>query len=132
MEGMKNTHRFLQLVLVGALAILLNACATYPRSGSEALVGTWTNSLGTVWTIKANGTFDVDLKHHGQRDAWGKWTVDGDTATFVRTGGIKPKGCGGPGVYKFSRVDENSLQFTFVSDKCKLRIKNVTQPWKRK
>jgi hypothetical protein len=24
------------------------------------------------------------------------------------------------------------LQFTLVSDKCKLRIKNVTQPWKRK
>ena len=93
-----------------------------------ALVGTWRNSLGTVWAIKANGTFDVDLTHRGRREAWGTWTVQGDQATFQRTGGINPKGCNGPGVYKFTRTGD-SLQFALVSDKCKLREKNVLQPW---
>jgi len=101
----------------------------FQESGQSALVGTWTNSLGTVWAIKADGTFDVDLKHHGRRDAWGTYTVQGDQATFQRTGGVKPKGCEGPGVYKFKRTDD-TLQFTLVSDKCKLRQKNVLQPWK--
>ena len=110
----------------------LGACATYPKSGQSALVGTWTNSFGTVWTIKSDGTFDVDLKHKGHRDAWGTWTVSGDQVTLQRTGGIKPRSCEGPGTYKFARTDKDSLQFTLVSDKCKLRIKNVTQPWKHK
>ena len=56
-----KTQRFLPIVLAGIVLMLLNACATYPKSGQSALVGTWTNSLGTVWTIKADGSFDVDL-----------------------------------------------------------------------
>lgn len=131
-SSMKIQLSLLRIVLIGFGLVLLNACATYPKSGQGALVGTWTNSLGTVWMIKADGTFDVDLKHQGKRDAWGAYTVSGDTVTLQRTGGINPKGCKGPGVYKFSRTDQDSLQFTLVSDKCKLRIKNVTQPWKRK
>ena len=117
--------------LAGAL-LLLGACASHQKSGSGALVGTWVNSLGTVWTIRADGMFDVDLDKDGKRDAWGKWSVDGDKVTFVRKGGIKPKGCDGSGVYRFSRTGEDTLQFTLVEDKCKVRIKNVTQPWKRK
>jgi len=122
----------LRILFASVIVASLGACAIYPRSGQSALVGTWTNSFGTVWTIKSDGTFDVDLKHHGKRDAWGTWTVSGDRVTLQRTGGIKPKGCEGPGVYKFARTDKDSLQFTFVNDKCKLRIKNVTQPWKHK
>ena len=115
------------LAVVGVA--LISACAMFQESGQSALVGTWTNSLGTVWAIKADGTFDVDLKHHGKRDAWGTYTVQGDQATFERTGGIHPKGCDSPGVYKFKRTDQG-LQFTLVSDKCKLREKNVLQPWR--
>jgi hypothetical protein len=129
---MKIQLSLLRIVLIGFGLVLLNGCATYPKSGQGALVGTWTNSLGTVWMIKADGTFEVDLKHQGKRDAWGTYTVSGETVTLQRTGGINPKGCKGPGVYKFSRTDQDSLQFTLVSDKCKLRIKNVTLPWKRK
>lgn len=127
-----KTQRLSQILAAGILLILLNACASYPKSGSEALVGTWTNSVGTVWMINADGMFDVDLDKDGKRDAWGKWSVKGDTVTFMRKGGIKPKGCDGKGVYHFSRTGEDTLQFTLVKDTCKLRIKNVTLPWKRK
>jgi hypothetical protein len=117
-------------VVLAATAIgLLAGCAMFQGGGQSAVVGNWTNSLGTVWIIRADGTFDVDLKHHGKRDAWGTYTVQDDQATFQRTGGINPKGCDGPGVYKFNRTDD-TLQFTLVSDKCKLRQKNVLQSWK--
>jgi len=115
-------------VCVILAATLLGGCAWFQATEKNELVGTWTNALGTVWAIKADGTFDVDLTHHGKREAWGSWTVQGDQASFQRTGGINPKGCDGPGVYKFKRT-EQGLQFTLVSDKCKLREKNVLQPW---
>jgi len=121
-RGMKK-----QISVVTAVA-LIGGCAMFEQTGQSALVGTWTNSLGAVWAIKADGTFDVDLKHHGKRDAWGTYTVQGDQATFQRTGGLRPKGCEGPGVYKFKRTDD-TLQFTLVSDQCKLRQKNVLQSW---
>jgi hypothetical protein len=125
---MKNEISFRIVVAAAALA-LLGGCAMFQESGQSSLVGTWTNSIGTVWAIKADGTFDVDLKHHGRRDAWGTYTVQNDQVTLQRTGGAKPKGCDGPGVYKFSRTDD-TLQFTLVRDKCKLRQKNVLQSWK--
>jgi hypothetical protein len=122
----------LRLLLAGIVVAIVAACATHPPSGAPALAGTWTNSLGSVWMIKGDGTFDVDLKHHGERDAWGTYTVEGDTVTLMRVGGVNPKGCEGKGVYKFNRPDKDSLQFTLVSDDCKLRRKNVTLPWHRK
>jgi hypothetical protein len=127
-RGMKKQIS-LRIVLAGTALALLGGCAMFERTGQSAVVGTWTNSLGTVWAIKADGTFEVDLKHHGKRDAWGTYTVQGDQITIQRTGGLNPKGCNGPGVYKFNRTDD-TLQFTLVSDKCKLREKNVLQPWK--
>ena len=124
-RGMKKQ---ISVVLAVTAAALLGGCAMFEQTGQSALVGTWTNSLGTVWAIKADGTFDVDLKHHGRRDAWGTYTVEGDQVTLRRTGGVKPKGCEGPGVYQFKRTND-TLQFTLVSDQCKLRQKNVQQPW---
>ena len=118
----------LQVVLVVTALALFGGCAMFQSTEQNALVGTWTNSMGTVWAINADGTFQADLTHHGKREAWGTWTVQGDQATFQRTGGINPKECNGPGVYKFKRTDQG-LQFTLVSDKCKLRKKNVLQPW---
>jgi hypothetical protein len=120
--------KHLSVFLAVTAVALLGGCAMFQKSGESTLAGTWTNTLGTVWAIKADGTFDVDLTHHGKREAWGTWSVQGDQATFQRTGGINPKGCDGPGVYKFKRTDQG-LQFTFVSDKCKLRKKNILQPW---
>jgi hypothetical protein len=122
----------LRLIFTSALIALVNGCATAPSSGPAALAGTWTNSLGTVWTMTADGTFDVDLHHDGTRDVWGTYTVNGDTVTIQGTGGKTPKGCKGPGVYKFSRPDGNTLTFTLVSDTCRDRKKNVLLAWRQK
>src|SRR5436309_5435811 len=128
MPAMKIQHTF-HAILAGVLLMLVNACVTTPRSGPAALAGTWTNSLGTVWTIKSDGTFDVV---NPKRHIWGKYTVASDTITIQETGGKAAKGCKSPGVYKFSRPNENTLTFTMVNDACKERIKNVTLPWHQK
>jgi hypothetical protein len=128
MDGMKTQLSF-RIILTGVLVGLLSACATYPTSGPAALVGTWTNSLGTVWTIKADNTFDVVVaKHH----LWGNLTVAGDTVTIQETGGKPAKLCRGPGVYKFARTSQDTLAFTLVKDGCKKRIRNVTLTQHRK
>jgi hypothetical protein len=128
MAGMK-IQRTVQLVLAGVVLMLINACATYPHSGQAALVGTWTNSLGTVWTINADNTFHVVA---AKRHISGNLTVAGDTVTIQETGGKSAKGCKGPGVYHFSRTAEDALAFTLDRDNCKERIKNVTLAWHRK
>jgi hypothetical protein len=128
---MKLQHS-LRIIFACALIALVSACVTTPRSGPAALAGTWTNSLGTVWTMKSDGTFEVDRYHHGKRDIWGTYTVSGDTVTIQGTGGKVPKPCKGPGVYKFSRPNENTLTFTLVSDTCTDRKRNVTLAWHQK
>ena len=126
MDGMK-INLSLRIIFAGVLLVLVNACATAPKSGPSALVGTWANSLGTVWTIKSDGTFDVDRNNDGKRDIWGTYTVAGDSITIQETGRTTPipKDCKGPGVYEFSRPDANTLMFTLVNDACALRKKNV-------
>jgi hypothetical protein len=116
-------------ILLLALFVV-NGCALFqPKTGArEAVVGTWRNASGTIWTLKANGTFDVDLNHNGQRDSWGKYTVSASTLTLWRTGGISPKHCEDDGVYQFTR-EQNTLRFTLVSDDCNLRRKNMLLPW---
>jgi hypothetical protein len=89
----------------------------------------WTNSLGTVWTIKADNTFDVVV---GKRHLWGNLAVAGDTVTIQEAGGKPAKLCSGPGVYKFTRTSQDTLAFTLVKDHCKERIKNVTLTQHRK
>ena len=128
-----KTQSSLRIIFAGALIALIGACATAPQSGPAALAGTWTNSLGTVWTINPDGTFHV-MATAPKAEIWGNYTIAGDTVTVreTRRGGPKPKSCKGPGVYKFSRPDRNSLAFVLVSDKCKPRIQNVTQPWHQK
>lgn len=132
MPAMK-TQSFIKIIFAGALIVLMSACATAPTAGPAALAGTWTNSLGTVWTINADGTFHV-MATKPKAQIWGTYTVSGDTITAqeTRRSGAIPKSCKGRGVYKFSRPDKNTLSFVLVSDTCKPRIQNVTQPWHRK
>ncbi len=129
---MKLQH-CLRIIFAGALILLMGACATAPTSGPAALAGIWTNTLGTVWTINADGTFHV-MATKPKAQIWGTYTVSGDTITVqeTRRSTATPKTCRGPGVYKFSRPNENTLTFVLVSDVCKPRIQNVTQPWHRK
>jgi len=129
MDGMK-TQSYFRILLTGVFLLLLNACATTAPTPQGPLVGTWTNSLGTVVTYKPDGTFDVV---GAKRHIWGNYTVAApDTITFQETGGNAAKGCHAPGVYKFSRTGQNTLAFTLVKDGCKERIKNVTLAWHRK
>jgi hypothetical protein len=130
MPDMKLQHS-LRIVFAGALIILASACATVPTSGPAALAGTWTNSLGTVWTLNPDGTFQVDLHKGGNPDVWGHYTVSGDTLTISEVRGKTPKACKQPATYKFNRMGDQ-LHFTLLSDKCKLRIQNVTRPWTKK
>lgn len=125
-----KTQPFLRSLLTGVFLLFLNGCATNAPSAQGPLVGTWTNSLGTVVTYKADGTFDVV---GAKRHIWGNYTVAApDTVTFQETGGNTAKGCHSPGVYKFSRTGDNMLSFTFVNDACKERKKNVLLAWHRK
>jgi hypothetical protein len=122
--------RYWGLLLVAALlSTLLPGCGIFPRRGPSALVGTWTNQTGTVWTIREDGNFEVDLDGDGKREASGKYSVDGDMVTLRATGGYMPKGCKGKGLYHFDRSAEDKLQFTLVNDACTLRRKNVLQVW---
>jgi hypothetical protein len=129
LKAMKIAPGF-RILLVGIFLASLCACATYPRSGSQAVAGSWTNSLGTVWMLKSDGTFDVDLNHDGKRDAWGNYAVEDNTITLIGTGGKVPKGCSGNGVYRFNR-GKDTLRFSRVSDTCHLRVRNVTLLWHR-
>jgi hypothetical protein len=109
---------------------LITGCAMFQESGQPAVVGTWTNALGTVWAIKADGTFQVSLTKSHKVDVWGKYSLAGDSMTILEAhGSHTPKACKGKAEYKFRR-DGDSLTFTKVSDKCKLREKNVLLPWK--
>ena len=128
---MKRQHPLrilLSVVVVAAIA----GCETVPTSGPAALSGQWTNSFGAVWTINPDGTFHVAATKP-KAQIWGTYTLTGDTITVqeTRQAGKVPKNCKGPGVYKFSRPDANTLAFVLVNDVCKARIQNVTQPWHR-
>ena len=126
-----KTHTPLHVVLLCIVVALVGGCATAPHSGPQALAGTWTNSLGTAWTIKADGTFSVDLNKDGKADAWGKYSVAGNTITLLEASGKVPKLCKKPATYNFTRTAD-TLHFTLVKDACKLRIKNVLLDWKKK
>jgi hypothetical protein len=124
---------FSRMLLAGVAVFLFQACATTaPTTGMAAITGNWTNSIGTVWTMRADGSFDVDLNHDGKRDAWGKCTVEGNTVTIVGTGGVVPKGCAKTtGSYHFTR-SKDTLHFTLIKDPCQERVKNVTLDWNKK
>jgi hypothetical protein len=122
---------YLQILLtIGSLA-LLNACATSSGGGPTSLAGTWTNSLGTAWTIKRDGTFEVARSGSSEPEIRGTYSVNGDTFTIEHNEGKIPKGCKGKGVYKFHRAG-NDLTFTLVRDTCKDRKKNVLSSWHMK
>ena len=128
---MKRQH-ILRILFGAALVAVIAGCETVPTSGPDALVGQWTNSLGTVWTINPDGTFHVATTKP-KAQIWGSYTLACDTITVqeTRQSGKVPKNCKGPGTYKFSRSDANSLAFMLVNDVCKPRMQNVTQPWHR-
>ena len=119
----------MRMLASAVLLAVLPGCAWMPHRKSSPLVGTWANRTGAVWMIKDDGTFDVDLTRDGKRDAWGNYTVAGDTMTITSAGGMMPKDCNGDGVYHFKRTGPE-LAFTLVSDSCKLRKASVLLGWR--
>src|SRR5947208_13887703 len=101
--GNMKLQNSLRIILAGILVVLVSSCATTP-SGPAALAGTWTNSLGTLWAINADGTFHVTATTP-KTAIWGDYTVAGAQITVQETRrvGPVPKSCKAPGVYKFSR-----------------------------
>lgn len=128
-RGMKIS--FLRLFFACAIVVLLSSCASYEQTGKEALAGTWTNSMGTVWTIHPDGTFDVDLDHDGKRDTWGKVVVDSTMMKIIDLNPKMPKDCKADGIYHFTRT-AHGLHFTLVKDTCPLRAKNLQLDWTTK
>jgi hypothetical protein len=122
-------NKQISFALVVVSVALFTGCAMFQETGQSALVGTWTNSLGTVWAIKADGTFQVSLSKSHRVDVWGKYTATADTMDIQEShGSHTPKACRGPATYKFQR-NGDMLTFTKVSDKCKLREKNILASW---
>src|SRR6266700_527201 len=126
---MKRQHT-LRILFAVVLVAVIGGCETVPSSGPAALAGQWINSLGTVWTINSDETFQA-IATKPKAQIGGTYTVSGDTITVQepRRKGAVPKNCKGAGVYKFSRPDTNTLAFVLLSGVCKPRIQNVTQPW---
>ena len=130
MEQHRAMRKQISAVLALAAIALLGGCAILNRSEEPVVVGTWTNLIGTIWAIKADGTFEVSLGKSHRVDVWGTYTVTGDTMTIQEArGSLTPKSCKAAATYKFKR-DDDTLTFTKVSDKCKLRETNMLLPWK--
>lgn len=119
-------------VAVLILASSLSGCAWFGgKEKVSPLAGTWKNSIGAVWIMRDDGTFEVDLDRDHHRDAWGTYRIKDDLITLQAGGGLQPRGCDEKGVYRFKRENE-TLHFTLVNDGCRLRRKNVQLPWRLK
>jgi hypothetical protein len=117
--------------ILSVLSLVLTACASFPREGTHALVGTWANRAGTKLTIRPGGTFDAFARNPrgGKIHVWGNYTVAGDEVTFRGSGGNEENGCEGPGVYHFQRVSADTLGFELVGDRCRSRSQNLSLTW---
>src|SRR5260370_28795122 len=92
------------LIFAVAVTVLFAGCAMFQEKTPSSVVGTWTNALGTVWALKADGTFQVALNNSDKPSIWGKYTVTDDTITIKESrGSHTPKSCKGEDVYKFNR-----------------------------
>ncbi len=115
------------------LLMLFDGCAGFPHSGVHALVGSWTNRVGTLLKIRPGGTFDAFARdpRGGKVHVWGNYTIVGDTVTFRGSGGDAPNDCHGSGMYHFQRASVDILQFTLVRDNCRSRAQNLSLTWHR-
>jgi hypothetical protein len=127
-----KSSRVLFFFCASASLLLLTGCGLFwKKTESSPLAGTWTNAIGTTWTLKDDRTFQVDIDLDKMRDVWGKYYITNDTITFQSTNGLQPKSCMGKGVYHFRR-EGDTVHFTLVSDTCRLRRKNLELPWRLK
>lgn len=107
---------------------LLLLCFCLPLSlwAQGSVVGDWESEVPTEdgsmtalhVSIKADGTYTVDLGGDGSIDIKGKYTFEDGQMTIEDTGG--PDSCPGKGVYKVE-ASADTLTMTRVSDECEGR-----------
>ena len=107
--------------------LFLALCLMFPLSiFAQDYVGDWTTKVpagdGTemeiVVSMKADGTYTVDLGGDGTADINGRYTVKDGKMTIRDTGG--PQACEGEGVYRFKAAG-NNLMMIRESDDCEGR-----------
>lgn len=120
------------IVLIAVIA-LLSACSMIQpgRRADIPFSGSWTNSSGMVWVINTDGTYDVDMDGDGHRDSWGTIRVQGEEVSIRGTGGLRAGGCKQPGVYRYE-MNADTIRFTLVNDRCKMRKRYLAGEWHRK
>lgn len=125
-----EAQRIFYTLIAGIALVALNGCASYPRSGSDAVVGKWTNSRRTLLTIRGDNMFS-SITANNMIHVWGTYTIAHHTITFRAVGGDTSTGCRGNGVYEFRRISNDALQFSLVDDRCKTRRRNLALVWHR-
>src|SRR5438874_1141197 len=125
-----NRGRSFWAVVAATFVIALNGCATYPRSGSDAVLGKWSNSRGTLLTMMADGTFS-SVRADSIRPVWGTYTIAHHAITFRAVGGDTSKSCRDNGVYQFAQISDDTLELSVVSDSCKVRRRDLASVWHR-
>jgi|ERR1043166_8353023 hypothetical protein len=117
-----------RIIVLLCAAVAFTGCSTLLPHKSQSVAGTWKNSAGTVWTLKPDGKFEVEVKAAHPFRTWGTYTVSGDTLTIYDKNPKAPRACREPGVYHFQRSGD-TLQFTLVKDACRERARQVPLAW---
>jgi hypothetical protein len=125
-----GVQRVFSTIVTGIALFALSGCASYPRSGSDAVVGKWTNSRGTLLKMRGDYTF-TSMTRSDMNHVWGSYTIAHHAITFRALGGDVSRNCRSDGLYHFRRISAEALQFSVVSDKCKTRRRDLVLVWHR-
>jgi hypothetical protein len=116
------------ILLLGAL--FLSSCSSFhnPFAPKPDLTGQWKNRLGSVWTLRSDGTFKIS--YGGHFVTTGSYEVRRDKMTLIHSGGKIPWDGTESATYRF-KLDKKNLRFVLLHDTCLVRITNLSVKWKK-
>lgn len=121
--------KFPATVVLLALLVLTGCSSLHnPFTHRQNLVGRWENRLGSVWDIRADGTFEMSFK--GRFATRGSYSIHKNQLTLLYTGGKIPWDGRDPATYRI-KMDKNVVRFVVMHDICATRIANLSVKWKR-